>query len=127
VLGKELSEEACVSVGVVTTNDSQTIELELFYNFQGRFKLLSCLDFVPSGAYHVEAAHVAVKVHVLSSDLHVITCIYSVRSSQKPKENTIRMNLFGHVIKPHNYVVAACCLSSTQYTSKLKIKKMVNL
>lgn len=70
-------------------------------------------------SYHVEASHISIEIHVLWSDLHVVSSENTMRSGQEPKKLGIWMKLLSHVKKAHNDIVATRSLSTTQDTSKL--------
>ena len=55
---------------------------------------------------HVKASSVAVEVHVLGCDFHVVVAVHTMRSSQEAKQARLRVQLLDHVEETHDDVVA---------------------
>lgn len=112
VLCEVFSKKASVGVGVVATNDNDTIQVKGFAVLEGVFKLLRRLNLVSSRANHVEASHVSVKLHVVGLDLHVVVAEDAVRSVEESKQLRVRVDLLSHIKETHDHIVSSCGLSS---------------
>ena len=61
---------------------------------------------------HVEASCVAVKMHILWRDLHVVVAVDAVRSSKEAEQERIWVQLLYHVEETHDNVVTTSSLST---------------
>ena len=68
---------------------------------------------------HVEATGVAVELHVLGGNLHVVVGKDTVGSSQETEQDRLGMKLLDHVEETHDDVVTASSLATRENTSNL--------
>ena len=68
---------------------------------------------------HIKATCIAIKLHVLRGNLHIVIREDSVRSSQEAEKNGLRVQFLDHIEESHNDVVATSSLSTGENTSNL--------
>ena len=101
VLRKILCQQAGICVGIVSTNHNNSVQIEVCAVLQRSSKLLRRFNLVSTRAYtiskqyvrifnivliltdHIEATHVAIALHVVCSDVHVIVGENAVRAGKE--------------------------------------------
>lgn len=98
---------------VMWSEEVLTMALSVCFARLHRLKLFTLTN-------HVEASSVAVQVHVLWSDLHVVVCVDAVGARKEAVQTRLGIELLDHVEEAHDDVVATRCLTSRQDATNLK-------
>ena len=108
-------EHACVGVRVVATDDDDSLDIELAYDFQAFFKLVFLFKFGTSRAYHVETSGIAVVVDEFSSEFHVVVVYESAGTHEEAIEFVLGIKFLHGVEESGDDVVSAGSLSAAEY------------
>ena len=69
--------------------------------------------------YHVESSHIAIEIHVVIADLHVVIRVDSVRSHEKTENLRVCIHLPYHIEYSHYDIMATSSLSTAQNETNL--------
>lgn len=102
-----LSEHASICIGVVTTDDDHSLDVELAQNLKTLLKLVYLLQLGTAGTDHVEATGVAIIINKLRSQLHILMIDKATRAHQEAVDLVLWVHLLHSVEDTADDIVTA--------------------
>ena len=99
-------------IGVVTTDDDHSLDVELAQNLKTLLKLVYLLQLGTAGTDHVEATGVAVIVNELWSELDILMVNKTARTHEEAIDLVLRVHLLHCVEDTADDIVTARCLTT---------------
>ena len=109
-----LSKHAGVGVGVVATDDDNSLDVELANDLQTLLELLHLLELRTAGANHVEATRVAILVGYLLRDLHVVVVDQTARTEDEAVETVLGIEFLDGIEETRDDVMTARSLTTAE-------------
>ena len=116
-LQETLCQQGCICVGVITTDDYDGIQVELFCSGNASCILLWSFNLGASRTNHVESTSVAVFIHKGISNFYIFTIDKSRGTTCKTDNNRILISLLDSVIQTGNNIVSTGSLSTRKNDS----------
>ena len=117
-----------VCVRIVAADDDQTVQLQVVAHLRGRLELdvinglnpylLLAFDLVAARSNHVETAHVAVLIHELVSDLHVLSRKHATGTVAEAVH--VSADLLHEIVDSSNHIVTSRSLTSRQHHTNVQ-------
>ena len=107
-----LSQHTSVGVRVVTTDNHDSLDVELADDLQTLLELIDLLQLCTARADHVETASVAILVDNLWSQLHIVMINQTTRAEDETEETVLRVELLDLIEQTGNHVMTARSLTA---------------
>ena len=119
-----LSQYTGVGVRVVTTNDDNSLDVQLADNLKTLLKLIHLLQLCTTRAYHVETARIAILVNDVSSQLHIIMVYQSARTQDETVQTVLRVQLLNLIVQTGNHIVTTRSLTTRQNDTDIHLSSV---
>ena len=100
-----LSEHASIRIGIIATNDYDSLDIKLFANLNTFVKLPSFLKFRSARTNDIKTASIAIFVDNLSRELRIFMLNQAAGAAQKTIELILRIEIFQAIKKATNNVM----------------------
>ena len=121
------SKHAGIGIGVVTTNDYNSLDVKLTDNFKTLLKLVNLLKLGTSGTNHVETARVAILVDYICCKFHVVMVYKTTRPKDKAIQLICRINLLYCIKDTTDDIVTTRCLTTRKDNADIHLSVNISL
>ena len=119
-----LCKHTSVRVGVIATNDDKCFDTAFAKNLDALLELVFLFDLCAARANDVKTTGVAVLVHQLRGDFHIIVVNKTARAENETIELVGRIERFYTIEKARNHVVAARSLTSRKDDAHIECRQL---